>query len=271
MRGGVASPERGWARARRVADVRVYPDRESWARAAANAVVDRARAAIDARDNFRLALSGGETPRPVLARLVGADCLSRMDWSRVSLFFVDERCVPSGDARSNYAMARDVLLNHVPIAAARVHRVHGEDDPELAAAEYARVLDTPDDGRKHGSEPTGRARLDLALLGMGRDGHTASLFPGAAAVMETRRRVVAVYAEASRMWRVTLTPVTLNAARNVLFLVSGSEKAETLRQVIEGPHEPMVWPAQAILPRDGSLHWLVDAAAAAGLDRSSRA
>ena len=194
-----------------------------------------------------------------------------MDWSRASVFFEDERCVPPDDARSNYAMARSVLLDHVPIAAARVHRIHGEDDPELAAAEYARVLDTPEGGGENGSDGAGGARLDLALLGMGRDGHTASLFPGTAAVIEPRRHVAAGYAEASRMWRVTLTPVTLNAARNVLFLVSGSEKAETLRQVLEGPHEATVWPAQAIQPHDGSLRWLVDAAAAARLDRSSGA
>ena len=252
-----------------MADLSVYPDSETWARAAADAVVALASEAIAARGRFRVALSGGGTPQPVYRRLAEASCRSRVDWSRVSVFFADERCVAPEDARSNYGMVREALLAHVPIAPTRVHRMRGEEDPERAATEYAQVLDAPDDGDER-LDAAQRGRLDLALLGMGRDGHTASLFPGMAVVLEPRRRVAAVHVEALAMWRVTLTPVALNAARHVLFLVTGSEKAEPLKRVLEGPDVPTAWPAQTIRPYDGSLRWLVDAAAAAQLTGAPR-
>ena len=248
-----------------MAELTVLPDPESWARAAADKLVDLAGKAIAERGRFRLALSGGDTPRPLYSLLASGRYRSKVDWSRVSVFFADERCVPATDSRSNYGMARELLLNHAPVAWTRVHRIRGEEDPERAATEYAQLLDAPDGGDERLDAPQ-RSRLDLALLGMGRDGHTASLFPGMAVVLEPRRRVAAVYAEALAMWRVTLTPVALNAARSVLFLVCGRDKAETLRHVLEGPQAPTVWPAQAIQPHDGRLLWLVDAEAAERLE-----
>jgi len=158
---------------------------------------------------------------------------------------------------SNYRMARVALLSHVPLRPENVHRIRGEDDPAAAAAAYEATLRavfaTPAD------------RFDLVLLGMGDNGHTASLFPGSAAVRETRRWVVADYVAEVSMWRVTLTPVMINAAAEVVFLVVGREKAAMLKRVLEGPSEPDLLPAQVVAPASGRLRWLVDAAAAASL------
>jgi 6-phosphogluconolactonase len=149
-------------------------------------------------------------------------------------------------------MAKEALLDRVPIPADQIHRIRGEDDPEKAAAKYERELRA-----LLGSDP-----LDLVLLGLGEDGHTASLFPGQAAVRETARWVVAVPAPDGTMWRVTMTPAVLNQSRNVTFVVSGASKAARLQQVLEGPFNPDVLPAQAIRPAQGQLTWMVDAAAA---------
>ena len=176
-----------------------------------------------------------------------------IDWSRVHVFLGDERCVPPDDPASNYRMARETLLDHVPIPPANVHRIRGEDPPAVAAAAYERELRVT------------TARLDLVLLGMGDNGHTASLFPGLAAVRERERWVVAEYVAEVGMWRVTLTPPAINAAVAVVFLVAGQGKAEMLHRVLDGPRDPEALPAQAIATARAT--WLVDAAAAAQLER----
>ena len=221
---------------------------------AADFIAALAAEAIAARGRFTIALSGGNTPKPVYQRLASA----ALDWTRVHVFFGDERCVPPDDPRSNYHMARAALLDHVAIPAENVHRMRGEDPPEAAAEAYAADLRTAlgEDGR-----------LDLVLLGLGHDGHTASLFPGLAAVTETRRTVMACYVEFVGMWRLTLTPPTINAARRVAFLVAGADKAEVLHRVLQGPRQPVVLPAQAIRPTEQPALWLIDAAAAAKLGR----
>jgi 6-phosphogluconolactonase len=162
-------------------------------------------------------------------------------------------------------MAREVFLGRVPVPAANVHRIHGEDAPARAAAAYEQELREVFATREGPPSRAPGRRFDLVLLGMGSNGHTASLFPGLAAVRERERWVVAEHVPEVSMWRVTLTPPVLNAAANVVFLVSGAEKAGMLRRVLEGPFEPDVLPAQAIAPRNGELAWLVDAAAAAQL------
>jgi 6-phosphogluconolactonase len=194
---------------------------------------------------------------------------SQVDWSRVHILWGDERCVPPDHAESNYRMARETLLDRVPIPSAHVHRIHGEDDPEAAATRYEAtlraVLRTP-----AGRPGTGSgARVDLVLLGLGVDGHTASLFPGSAAAREHTRWAMAEYSTAASMWRVTLTPAVLNAAAEILFLVSGSAKAGILNRVLEGPRRPGELPAQAIEPFNGRLRWFVDAEAAASLGGES--
>ena len=248
--------------------ITVSADFESWVTGVTDFITELATTAIAERGRFTFAFSGGNTPRPVYERLASAGYSDRIDWSKVQIFFGDERCVPPDDPRSNYHMARTTLCDHVPISAANVHRIHGEDPPEQAAEEYAAELGRTfsDNARKGGSPASG---FDLVLLGMGDNGHTASIFPGLAAVTESVHWVMAQYIEVVGMWRMTLTPVILNAAQHVAFLVAGADKAEMLSKVLEGPYQPVVLPAQIIKPTHGELHWLVDAAAAAQLRRKA--
>src|SRR5467141_1673640 len=234
------------------ADLAVLPSAAALADATAARFVAAAGDAIASRGQFIVALSGGSTPRETYLRLGTGALVSRVMWSRVQVLWVDERCVPPHHVESNYRMARETLLDRVPVPAANVHRIHGEDDPTIAAAVY---------------ETTLRAllRIDLVLLGLGEDGHTASLFPGSAAAHEQTRWVMAAHAAAGSMWRITLTPAAINAAVEVLFLVSGDAKAGILRRVLEGPRRPEELPAQAIAPSNGRVRWYVDAAAAAEL------
>jgi len=176
----------------------------------------------------------------------------------VDVFWGDERCVPPEHKQSNYRMARETLLAKVAIPEANVHRIRGEDDPRRAAAVYEELL----------RRTLGASGFDLVLLGMGDNGHTASIFPGLPAVTESSRWVLAQYVEVVGMWRVTLTPAVINAANHVTFLVAGAEKAERLREVLEGPEQIDVLPSQAIKPPSGALRWLVDAPAAARLQKA---
>jgi ribose 5-phosphate isomerase len=250
--------------------ITVYPDSESLIGAAADLIVEVGSEAIAARGRFTLALSGGNTPRPVYARLATAEYRDRIDWSRVLIFFGDERCVPPDDPRSNYHMARTALLDRVPLRPGNIYRIRGEEAPEKAAADYADILQrTFGDDTVTGGPPA--EGFDLILLGMGDNGHTASLFPGLAAVTETVRWVMALYVEVAGMWRVTMTPVIINAARHVAFLVAGAEKAETLQRVLEGPYQPVVLPSQIIEPVSGELHWLLEESASAALYKQEAA
>lgn len=251
------------------ADLDVLPSAGALADVAAEHFVAAAGDAIQARGAFVVALSGGSTPRRTYERLAKEPLGSRVMWSRVQVLWGDERCVPPDQAESNYRMARETLLDHVPVPAANVHRIHGEDDPAAAAALYEAtmraLLETPAGPPR--AAPG--ARIDLVLLGLGDDGHTASLFPGSAAAHEQSRWVMAEYAAAAAMWRVTLTPAVINAAAEVLFLVSGAAKAGVVRRVLEGPYRPQQLPAQAIAPSNGRVRWWVDAAAAAELGKGS--
>lgn len=225
----------------------VEPIDELAERAAAR-IAGLAREAVAARGTCALALAGGSTPRPIYERLAGM-AEERMPWSRLEIYFGDERCVPPDDADSNYRMAREALLDRAPIDAARVHRMAGERDPEEAARLYEREL--PDS-------------LDVVLLGVGPDGHTASLFPGSPALdepLESGRRVLAVTGSKPPPRRLTLSPRALREARALLVLVTGAEKAEAVARALEGPWDPAATPAQ--LARRGE--WIVDRAAAARL------
>ena len=235
-----------------------FPTPERLADAVARHIVARAADAISATGRFTLALAGGSTPRDAYALLATDSFAHRVEWARVHVLWGDERCVPPDNSRSNYRMAKEALLDRVPIPAHQVHRIRGEDDPETVAAEYERELRAL---LCQGSLES----LDLVLLGLGEDGHTASLFPGQAAAHETARWVVAVPAPDATMWRITLTPAVLNAARNVTFVVSGASKAVRLQQVLQGPFTPDVLSAQAIRPLQGRLTWMVDEAAAGRL------
>jgi 6-phosphogluconolactonase len=248
--------------------ITVYSDNESLISAAADLIIASAEKAIAVRGRFTLALSGGNTPRPVYARLASADYRDRIDWPRAQIFFGDERCVPPDDPQSNYLMVRTALLDQVPLPPGNIHRIRGEEAPEKAAAEYTEVLQRTFGGDAANGGPPAEG-FDLILLGMGDNGHTASLFPGLAAVTETIRWVMAPYVEVAGMWRITMTPVVINAARQVVFIVSGSKKADILQRILEGPYQPVVLPSQIVNPASGELRWLVDAPAAAKLRRES--
>ena len=244
-----------------MSDVRIFPDEDSLARAAANRFVQDANQAIAARGRFAVALAGGSTPRPLYTRLASPEFARLLDWTRVHVFWGDERCVPPEDARSNYRMARETLLDAVAIPHASVHRIRGEADPRSAASAYEKVL--REFFRREGPGPV--VTFDLVLLGLGEDGHTASLFPGRRPVAERERWVLADYLERASMWRITLTPVPLNLASHVLFVVSGAPKAGCVRDVLEGPSVPDTLPAQATRPAHARLSWYLDQAAGAGL------
>src|SRR5713101_6059808 len=240
--------------------VTIVPDPDALADAAARLTVDVAAHAIAARGRFMWALAGGETPRATYARLALPPFRERVDWRRTWVFFGDERAVPPDHAASNYQMAHETLLSKVPIPAAQVLRIRGEaEDLEVAAAEYARAL----------SEAFGtRPRFDLVLLGLGVDGHTASLFPDSPVVREVFRAVAAVHVTAASIpQRLTLTLPVFNAAARVVFLVAGAEKAKVVKAVL-GEHATL--PAAMVRPADGELVWLLDRAAAAQLSASAR-
>ncbi len=240
-----------------MASVEVSADRATLMRVAAEHVVEVATRATERRGRCAVALSGGSTPAALYALLATEAFAPRIDWSRLEVFWGDERCVPPDHEQSNYRMARETLLAKVPVPEANVHRIRGEGDPKLAAVSYEELL-------RRTLGPTG---FDLVLLGMGDNGHTASIFPGLPAVTEPSRWVLAQYVEVVGMWRVTLTPAVINAADHATFLVAGAEKAERLREVLEGPEQIEVLPSQAIRPTRGALRWLVDAAAAERLQK----
>jgi len=245
--------------------VRTFADAEAVSRAAAEEFVRRAAEAIPARGRFTVALSGGSTPK-ALFQLLARESRSTVPWDRIELFWGDERCVPPDHADSNYRMTRENLLDAVPIAPARTHRIEAEKDDHAAAAaayeaEIARVLG----GTPGGTPPV----FDLVFLGMGPDGHTASLFPGTTALGERRRWVVANHVPKFKADRITLTYPILNRSAHVVFLAAGGDKTSVLREVLEGPPALERLPSQGIRPDAGELVWLVDRAAAAQLTKSS--
>jgi 6-phosphogluconolactonase len=240
-----------------VAEIKVYADGAALAEAAATQFVETAAQALARQARFAVALSGGTTPQAAYQRLAAPDLAGQVDWARVHFFWGDERCVLPDHADSDYGMARTALLDHIPVPPANVHRMRGELDPAEGAANYQTELE--------GFFGLAHPRFDLVWLGLGEDGHTASLFPGTAALHETERWVVANRVEQLHTWRLTLTPPVINAAAQVTFLVAGSRKAPILKDVLHGPDAPETRPAQLVRPDAGSLMWLVDHAAASQL------
>jgi 6-phosphogluconolactonase len=238
-------------------DLRVLETSDALFQVAAREFVSLANAAVQSRGKFSVALSGGSTPRSLYA-LLAAKFRESIPWQKVYFFFGDERDVPPDHADSNYRMANEALLAKVPVPAGNVFRIRAELGAEAAALEYEQTLRKVFD-----LQPGEFPRFDLVLLGLGPDGHTASLFPGSAALNETHRLVVANWVEKFKTFRITLTFPVLNAARCVMFLASGSEKAGILREVLENRNANL--PSQRVCPEDGRLLWLVDRDAAASL------
>lgn len=240
-------------------EVRVLPGPDELARAASREFASAARSAVQNRGVFRVVLSGGSTPR-ALYRLLAAGFPSRgMPWRKTRFFFGDERCVPPEDPLSNYRMAKETLITPLGISEAQVLRMAGEEHPRRAARIYEEAL------RREFPLARTAPRFDLVLLGLGADGHTASLFPGSRALLEKRRWVAAVRTEAGPPWRLTLTLPVLNAARRIFFLVSGREKNAAAAAILKKKPGRRRFPASRIRPHRGSLLWLLDEAAARGL------
>jgi len=238
--------------------VQVFDDAEAVARGAAGRFVELGRAAIDARGCFSVGLAGGSTPKRTYELLASEAYREQLNWSKVHIFFGDERCVPPDHSESNYRMANEALISRVSIPPPNVHRINGLGDAVANASLYEDELRTF-------FNPASWPRFDLVLLGMGDDGHTASLFPGTKALVEPRAWVVANWVEKFGTFRITLTAPAINHAANIAFLVTGATKAERLLEVLRGALDPEKLPSQLIQPLDGSLFWLVDKAAAGRL------
>ena len=238
----------------------VEPDAAALARRTAQYFVEMATEAVEARGHARIAISGGSTPKAALELLATSAVLGygHLRWEKLDLYWVDERAVPPDDADSNYRMTREALLDHVPLKPAQIHRIAGELEPEAAAARYEAELRA--DFRLADDE---RPRFDLVALGLGGDGHTASLFPHTKALHEMNRLVVANHVPQRDIVRITLTWPVINHAHSVFFLVSGPEKAAILKEVLTGPQDPERLPAQLIWPSSGILTIILDKAAAA--------
>jgi 6-phosphogluconolactonase len=237
----------------------VEPDADALTQRAARHFVEVAETAVAGRGRARIAISGGGAPKPVFEALADPSLpwRARMPWQNLEIFWVDERCVPPDDKASNYRMAREAMLDRVPLEPAQIHRMEGELEPEAAAARYESELRNC--FRLEGAESP---RFDLIQLGLGTNGHTASLFPHSAALHEFGRLAVANLTDAEQPWRLTLTAPVINQGAQVFFLASKGDKAEVLRDVFLGQRDPERLPSQLIRPVSGILTLLLDRAAA---------
>jgi len=244
-------------------DIRIFKDLEVLSRHAADLFVDQAKSAVNARGRFLVTLNGGGTPTR-LFQLLGNDYKEKVDWSKTHIFWGDERCVPYDDPGSSYGQARNAFLSHVDIPASNIHPVNTSLNPPEAAIDYANIL--------HGFAASSLEfpRFDLVLLGMGEDGHTASLFPGSK--VQVNEPVVAVTAnyQDRPANRVSLTQLVFNQAHAVVFMATGEKKAVTLAEVLSDRYKPELYPAQRIDLKDGQLIWLVDEAATEKLPRKTK-
>jgi 6-phosphogluconolactonase len=237
--------------------IQVHPDTAAIVNDVADRIFQAARSASAAGQMLSIFLSGGSTPKALHQLLASEPYRSGIDWRSVELYFGDERCVPPDSDLSNYKMAYETLIRHVPIPPQNVHRMKGEIDPQQSAREYGQLLQEKflDDGP------------DILLLGMGDDGHTASLFPGTTALLEQKHRCVANhvlydYIPPGTSWRITLTYPFINRSQSVFILVTGKGKASRVEQVLVGNSDPSRLPIQGVIPATGQVTWFLDAAAA---------
>ncbi len=237
-----------------MAIIKIYPNAVGLARESAFHFIDCANEAISEHGRFVVALAGGSTPRALYQTLATVELVPRIEWEKVHVFWGDERCVAPTHEESNYRMAFETMLRHLPIPVKQIYRMEGELEPKEAAKTY--------DTRLKNFFGQYTPRFDLILLGLGDDGHTASLFPGTKALSETKSWVVANYVRKLSSWRLTMTARLINQAANVTFLVSGDGKGEALQRVLAGRYTPEEIPAQMIRPEGGQLRWLLDKSAA---------
>lgn len=240
-------------------EIKVLPDLDAVAREAADRVVAAAQEAVELNGSFSLALCGGSTPKALYNLLAEEPYRSQIDWVRTEIFFGDERCVPPDHADSNYKLAKETLLDRIPLPGDNVYRMRGEIDPNEAAKAYGLML----------KDKFGDRGIDLVLLGMGDDGHTASLFPHTPALQEKEHRVVAQLVEKSttgRSWRITLTAPFINRSGRVMLMVVGQGKSARVREVLEGDRDTDRLPTQLIDPELTRVTWLMDPGAAGMFD-----
>jgi 6-phosphogluconolactonase len=243
-------------------EVKILPDANAIAQTAAAEFLDAAQQAVRGKGSFSVALAGGSTPKALYGLLATNPLLqAKVPWSKIQFFFGDERHVPPDDAESNYRMAKEAMFAKAPVDPKQVHRIRGENPNAAEAAEEYEAELRECFQLKAGQLP----RFDLVLLGMGPEGHTASLFPGTKALKEEHRLVVSNWVGKFYTDRITLTPPVFNNAARVMFLVHGAEKSPALKAVLEGPYEPDQLPGQIIRPATGKVVWLVDPTAASML------
>lgn len=233
-----------------------FLDNEQLSHYAAEQVVTAAQRSLANHGRFMIALSGGGTPQPLYQLLAQSPYAEQIAWDKTFVFWADERCVPPNDEGSNYRLAAETFLNHVSIPAENIIRVKGELEPQAAADDYVNQL------ARFGSPERPWPILDIAIMGMGSDGHTASLFPGSPLEMPAPAVAVTADYDGRPANRVSLTPQVFNDARLLVFLVTGVNKANTLAAVLDGPHQPDQYPVQRIQPTNGQILWLTDEAAA---------
>lgn len=232
-------------------------DAAALAQKAADTFRQMAQETIAQHGRFTVALSGGSTPKAMFALLASEPYRNEIDWAHVYIFWGDERCVPPEHPDSNYRMTNEALLSHVALPPQNVFRLHGEDDPATAARAYSAEL-------RQFFQTASSPRFDLVFLGLGADGHTASLFPGTTALHAGANEIaVENYVEKLKTYRLTLTAATINQAQTIVFLIGGADKAATLKAVLQGAYQPDLYPSQLIQPVNGTLIWMVDEAASA--------
>ncbi|MGI8951848.1 MAG: 6-phosphogluconolactonase [Chitinophagaceae bacterium] len=223
-------------------------------------MVQHIKETLQKKNRFTLALSGGNTPQKLHELLASTNYKNKIDWNKMHIFFGDERFVPFNDERNNAKMAFDSLLNHVPIPASQIHIMQTENiSPEDSAKNYEEILKQYFPSTFNQLPTT----FDLVMLGMGDDGHTLSLFPHQTEIIhETKKWCVSFWLASQNMFRVTITHPVANNSSTIIFLVSGSDKAKPLREVLKGKYDPDLYPSQIIKPTIGELHWFIDEAAA---------
>jgi 6-phosphogluconolactonase len=255
-------------------ELQIYSDAQQLSEAAAKWIAGLIAETLKVRDRFTIALSGGSTPKLLHKILAAPPYKDQIDWSKMHIFWGDERAVPFEDDRNNAKMAYDTLLNFVPVPPSQIHVMRTDIGPEESAIEYEKILHQYFDATPGasaaatgvtGTPATLPNSFDLVLLGMGDDGHTLSLFPGTAIVHEEKAWAKAFFLPAQDMYRITLTKTIVNRSAHIAFLTTGTGKAHALKEVLKGAYNPDLYPSQEIKPVNGELHWFVDEAAAAGL------
>lgn len=233
--------------------VHVYKDIDALSLAVAETLVEFIGQKLKTQDRFTLLLSGGSTPKKLYRLLATDQYRKRIDWNRVHIFFGDERVVPFHDDRNNGRMAKESLLDHVPIPLNQIHYIATEGELNEAVETYEKLLHRYFEDKSNS--------FDLALLGMGDDAHTLSFFPGSGVLYEKVRWVVSLHLQAQKMYRISLTPVIVNRSAKIFFLAAGNSKALALKNVLQGEYQPDRCPAQLIKPLNGELDWYIDEAA----------